>query len=125
MAKKSELTEIQKRALKIAKETTSGCPLMEGREKAEIEDFVNEELTIVDAYPMTGDNGRYYCVTIDADDTIFILSGGGLTKVLENIFVAFDEDIDTFREGVRDITFRFEKMKKTKNGRSFRPVTIL
>ena len=80
MAKKTEMTDAQKRALSIAKQITSGCPLMEGRTKAGVDDYVGEELVIADAYPMNGES-RYYCVTIEGDDGIFFMSGGGLTSV--------------------------------------------
>lgn len=126
MKNTKNLTELQQRALQAAKVAVSGCPLMEGRDKANIEDFVGEELTIEDAYPMTGeDDKRYFCVTIESDDTIFFLSGGGLTKALEAIYECFDEDLDNFRGGVKGICFRFENKRKTKNGRNFRPITIL
>lgn len=125
MAKNKNLSEIQQRALQAAKVATSGCPLMEGRDKANIEDFTGEELTIADAYPMTGEDKRYYCVTVDEDENIFFLSGGGLTKALDAIYECFDEDLDNFREGVKGICFRFENKRKTKNGRNYRPITIL
>lgn len=123
---KKNLTDIQKKALAAAKAATAGCPLMEGRDKAKVEDFVGQELTITDAYPLTGeDDNRYYCVTVKEDDTIFFLSGGGLTRALDAVYECVGGDLESFREGVAAIVFRFENMRKTKNKRDYRPVTIL
>ena len=126
MAKKT-FSDLQEKARKAALRATSGCPLMEGREKADPDDYVDEELTISDAYPMKGDNGRYFCVTIESDETVFLLSGGGLTSALEEIYTmeGINEDVDTFREAVAGLTFKYGQKKKTKNGRTFRPITIV
>lgn len=122
MSKETTKTLVN-RAREIARAATSGCPLMDGRTKAEPDDFVGDNLTIEDAYPMTGKN-RYFCVTVKEDKEIFFLSGGGLTTALENIYTAFDENIEDFRAGVNGLVFKFDKKRKTKNGHDFRPVTF-
>ena len=123
---KKTYNEAQERARKAAKLATSGCPLMDGRDKANAEDFVGQELTIADVYPMTGeDGGNYFCVTVEEDNDIFFLSGGGLTKALDAIYSEFGNDVDDFRAGCTGLVFKFENMRKTKNKRDFRPVTIL
>lgn len=126
MAKKS-FTELQEKARKAAQRATSGCPLMEGREKADAGDYEGEELEITDAYPMNGDNGRYFCVTVASEENSYFLSSGGLTSALDEIFRmdGINEDLDTFREAVQGLCFQWEPKKKTRNGRTFRPITIL
>lgn len=126
MAKKT-LSELQEKARKVAQRSTTGCPLMEGREKADAQDFEGEELEISDVFPMSGDNGRYFCVTVASEDGSYFLSSGGLTTALDEIFKmdGVNEDVDLFREAVQGLVFQFEPKKKTRNGRTFRPITIL
>lgn len=123
MAKKT-LSDLQKKALKAAKAATSGCPLMEDRTKADNDEFEGMPLTIIDAYPMNGDNGVYFCVICAEADDLFFLSGGGLTNALKAVYDVCDNDLDLFREAVVDMVFTFGKKRKTKNGRMFRPVSF-
>ena len=123
MAKKT-LSDIQKKALAAAKASTAGCPLMEGRDKADNGEFEGMPLTIMDAYPMNGENGTYFCVICAEAEDLYFFSGGGLTNALAAVYDVCDNDLSLFREAVVDMVFTFGKKRKTKNGRMFRPVTF-
>lgn len=108
-----------------AAKAVNGCPLMDGREKADAGDYEGVELTIEDAYPMTGENGTFYCVTCEGMKSEYFFSGGALTNALSAIEAEAKADGVDLSEAVKGIVFEFQPMKKTSNGRKFRPVTIL
>lgn len=108
-----------------AAKAVNGCPLMDGREKADAGDYEGVELTIEDAYPMTGENGTFYCVTCAGMKSEYFFSGGALTNALSAIEAEAKDDGVDLSEAVKGIVFEFQPMKKTSNGRKFRPVTIL
>lgn len=110
---------------KAAQRAVNGCPLMDGREKADASDYEGVELTIADAYPMTGENGTFYCVICEDMPGEYFFSGGALTNALNAIEAKAKEKGDEFSDAVKGIVFEFEAMRKTSNGRKFRPVKIL
>lgn len=115
------LAEVTKRA----KEVANGCPLMDGRNKGEADAFIDVPLTITDAFKLTGDNGAYYCITVEENSDIFFLTGGALTAVVEQAEIVADANGVSLSETVAGLRFKFGAKVKTKNNRDFRPVTIL
>lgn len=115
------LSEVVKRA----REVSNGCPLMDGRDKIDAGDHENEVLTITDAFKMTGDNGAYYCVTVEEIPNGFFLSGGALTAIIEQAEIVAEAHGVALSETVDGIKFKFGEKVKTKNNRDFRPVTVV
>lgn len=115
------LNEVVKRAREVA----NGCPLMDGRDKIDAGDHVNEVFTIADAFKLTGDNGAYYCVVVDEIPNGFFLSGGALTSIIEQAEIVADAHGVSLSETVEGIQFKFGDKVKTKNNRDFRPVTVV
>ena len=115
------LNEVIKRAMEVS----NGCPLMDGRNKEDAEKHVDEVLTVSDEFKLTGDNGAYYCVTVDEIPDGFFLSGGALTSIIEQAEIVADAHGVSLSETVEGIKFKFGKKIKTKNNRDFRPVTVV
>ena len=123
MAKNTNATTNKYRS--VAARAVNGCPLMEGRNKADAGDYEGTELTIEDAYAMTGENGTFYCVICEDMPDEYFFSGGALTSALDAIASEAAKDGIELSEAVKGIMFEFEPMKKTSNGRRFRPINIL
>ena len=108
-----------------AAKAVNGCPLMEGRNKSSLSDYEGVELTIEDAYQMTGEDGTYYCIVCEDMPEEYFFTSTSLTNAIaaaESAAASEGEDLTT---AVKGITFVVDGLKKTQNGRKFRPIRIL
>lgn len=119
------MADYKKRFFDAAKESTSGCPLFEGRVKGDLEDLEGEAVTLQRAYPLTGENGKYYAVWFHEDTETFFLSNAALTRILDEGQAIADEEGVKLDEVISDLVIRIGKPEKTKNGRRFRPVEVI
>lgn len=104
--------------MKQLKEEFNGCPLFEGREKTDIENYVGKVLTLNEAFEMSdGEGGHYYAYTICEDDKVVLLSGGAVTKLLD---MCKDGEFEP-----TGIKFEVCEMTKTKKNRDYRPIRIV
>lgn len=65
------------------KELSNTLPLMEGREKGDMDDLIDEIVTITDYGFMQGDDGNYVAFTIKEDKEKFFFGGMVLTGDME------------------------------------------
>ena len=120
MSNSKYLSNFRKTAQKMA----NGCPLMDGRNKANTDDYVNEALTLEDAYKLKGAKGDYYVVIVKEHDDVFFMSGGALTAILDSgDEIARTEGVP-LNEVVGGLEFSFGEKIKTKNGNDFRPIKV-
>lgn len=119
------MADYKKRFFNAAKQTTSGCPLFDGREKGDLEDLEGEAITLQRAYPLTGDNGTYFAVWFHEEPDSFYLSNSALTKILEEGQRIADDEGVTLDEVISDLVIKIGAPEKTKNGRRFRPVEVI
>ena len=119
------MAEFKKRFFEAAKQTTSGCPLFEDREKGDLEDLEGEAVTLQRAYPLTGENGKYYAVWFHEETENFYLSNSALTRILDEGQQIADEEGVKLDEVIGDLVIKIGKPEKTKNGRRFRPVEVI
>lgn len=109
----------------VAAKAIASCPLMEGRTKGSWDDLEGVELTLVDAYRMTGDDGDYYCMTVEDNDEEYFFSPSKLTEALAAVEKAAKEDDVELSEAVAGIVFVVDAPVKTKSGRRFRNAHII
>ena len=107
-----------------AKAKANGCPLMDGRNKGNADDYVDERLTIEDAFKMNGDGGAYYVVTFKELDALFFMSGGKLTEILDEAYETAQTNGVSIADVAGGLEIAFGAKVKTKNGRDFRPVHV-
>ncbi len=111
---------------KRAKEIANGCPLMDGREKGNADNYIDVVLTLEDAYRLKDSKGGfYYAVNVVEDKDVFFLSGGGLTNILDDAFEVANREGVTLKDVVNGLQFKFLGKVKTKSGNDFRPITVL
>lgn len=108
-----------------AAKAVNGCPLMDGRNKSNLADYEGTELVIEDAYKMTGDDGTYYCIICDDMPDEYFFTSSQLTNAIAAAEAAAAEDGEDLTAAVAGLTFVVDGLKKTSNGRKFRPVRIL
>lgn len=109
----------------VAKKAIASCPLIEGRTKASWDDVEGVELTIEDAYRMTGDDGDYYCLAVEDNDEEYYFSPSKLTEALAAVEKAAKEDGVELSEAVSGIVFVVDAPVKTKSGHQFRNAHII
>ena len=117
--------DIRAQWLAKAQERTSGCPLMNDRTKADLTEIEGEEVTLEDAYPLTGDDGNYYCFTVKEEPELFFLSCKSITNILEDATKLADYAGIMISDVIKDTVIKLGTAKKTKKGHSFRPVEIV
>lgn len=108
-----------------AAKAVNGCPLMDGRNKSNLADYEGTELVIEDAYKMTGDDGTYYCIICEDMADEYFFTSSQLTNAIAAAESAAAEDGEDLTAAVAGLTFVVDGLKKTSNGRKFRPVRIL
>ena len=108
-----------------AAKVTNGCPLMEGRNKASLGDYEGTELVIEDAFKMSGDDGEYYCIICEDMPDEYFFSSSKLSEAIAAAEAAAAADGEDLTAAVAGLTFVVDGLKKTQNGRKFRPVRIL
>lgn len=107
-----------------AKARANGCPLMDGREKGNPDDYIGKDLTIEDAFRMNGENGNYYVITVKELPEVFFQTGGSLTDILNDANDVAETEGVTIRDVCGGLVFYFEEKTKTKSGHDFRPVRV-
>ena len=108
-----------------AAKAVNGCPLMDGRNKSNLADYEGVELTIEDAYKLTGDDGTYYCIICESMEDEYFFTSSQLTNAIAAAEKAAADDGEDLTAAVAGLTFVVDGLKKTSNGRKFRPVRIL
>ena len=78
---KKKLTAEQIEAIKKAKALLNGCPLMDGREKADWDVLTGEVVHIEEYFPIDD----YYCITIKEYPENYFLTGQALTNLINEI----------------------------------------
>lgn len=106
----------------IAKKKTVGCPLFEGRNKGDWDTIQNQEVTLIDAYPMED----YFVVILEEMQENFYLAGKCLVDILSTYLEECEGDMDTFRNGIKEERLRLkQKLVKKKNGQNFRKFEVI
>lgn len=108
-----------------AAKAVNGCPLMDGRNKSNLSDYEGVELVIEDAYKMTGEDGTYYCIVCQDMADEYFFTSTQLTNAIAAAESAAAADGEDLTAAVAGLTFVVDGLKKTQNGRKFRPVRIL
>lgn len=98
-------------ALNNLKEECNG--LFPDKTKFKIEDVEDVVVTIDDYRKVETEKDHYYAVTLKEYPDNFLLSGSGLTKILDKPF------------DMNGLQVKFEKQVKTNSGRTYRPVTVI
>ena len=80
MANKN-LNAEQLEAIKKAKALLNGCPLMDGREKADWDELTGEVIHIEDYYPIE----NYYCVNLKEYPQNYFLTGKALSNLINEL----------------------------------------
>ena len=80
MANKN-LSSEQLEAIKKAKALLNGCPLMEGREKADWDGLTGETIHIEDYFPIE----NYYCVNLKEYPKNYFLTGKALSNLINEL----------------------------------------
>ena len=119
------MANFKERFKNAAKQRTQGCPLFDGRDKGDLEDLEGNAVKIQRAYPLTGDNGRYYAVWFSEEPDCFFLSNSALTGILDEGLRISEEEGVSLDEVVAGLVVRIGAPQKTKNGRRFRPVEVV
>lgn len=109
----------------VAAKAIASCPLMEGRTKGSWDDLEGVELTMADAFKMTGDDGDYFCITVEDNDEEYFFTPSKLTESLAAVEQAAKNDEVELSEAVAGIVFVVDAPVRTKNGRKFRNVHIV
>ncbi len=117
--------DVRQAFLNKAAQRKSGCPLFEGREKGDLDELTGSIVSLDQAYPMEGENGRYYVVTFKEDKDSFFMSCQSLTELLNDAQAIADEAGCSINTVIDDICIRFGELTKTKTGRRFRPVEVV
>lgn len=97
--------------LKEIKKEASNCELFEGREKADFDDYVNQQLTIEDYYPIDD----YHVIVFAEVPEKFFFTGGALKKIVSK----FGE------QDIRGLVVEPLAMIKTASKRDFRPFNVV
>lgn len=103
----------------------ASCPLMDGRTKGSWDDMEGVELTLTDAYKMSGDDGDYFCITVEDNDEEYFFTPSKLTEAIAAVEKLAKEDDVELTEAVAGIVFVVDAPVKTKNGRKFRNAHIV
>lgn len=119
------MADFKKRFFSAAKQRVNGCPLFEDRDKGDLEDLEGQEVTLERAYPLSGENGRYYAVWVKEDKEAFFLSNSALTGILDEGLRISEEENVSLDEVIAGLVIRIGAPQKTKNGRRFRPVEVV
>ena len=109
MANKN-LSSEQLEAIKKAKALLNGCPLMEGREKADWDVLTGETIHIEDYFPIE----NYYCVNLKEYPENYFLTGKALSNLINEI-----------GEYVLILNIEVGKKVKTKNNNTYRSFKIV
>lgn len=109
MANKN-LSAEQLDAIKKAKALLNGCPLMEGKEKADWDELTGETIHIEDYFPIE----NYYCVNLKEYPKNYFLTGKALTDL-----------IDELEEYVLILNIEVGEKVKTKNNNTYRAFKIV
>ena len=107
---KKKLTAEQIEAIKKAKALLNGCPLMDGREKADW-DVLTGEVVHIEEYFQIDD---YYCITIKEYPENYFLTGKALTNLINEI-----------GEYVLILNIEVGEKIKTKNNNTYRAFKIV
>ena len=120
------ITDAKKKWLNKAAARTAGCPLFEGRTKGELDDLEGSVVTLEDAYRMTGEEegSFYYVFTIDEESELFYMSCKSISQILEDAEAIAAESGITLREVIEGTTIKIGAKRKTKGGKSYRPIEI-
>lgn len=112
------MTKVNKNFLEELKKEFNGCPLFEGREKGDIEIHVDKPCTITDYFKLQESSGSYYyAFTIEQDNEHTFLSGGAITRLIDE---CVDNDFDPI-----GVTFVPKEKIKTASKRDYRPIEVL
>lgn len=109
MANKN-LSAEQLEAIKKAKALLNGCPLMEGREKADWDGLTGEVIHIEESFKMD----KYYCVTLKEYPENYFLTGKALTNLINEI-----------GEFTSTLNIEVGEKVKTKNNNTYRTFKIV
>ena len=107
---KKKLTAEQIEAIKKAKALLNGCPLMDGREKADWDVLTGEVVHIEEYFPIDD----YYCITIKEYPENYFLTGQALTNLINEI-----------GEYAMLLNIEVGEKIKTKNNNTYRAFTIV
>lgn len=102
-----------------------GCPLFEGREKAEIEEIVGEKVHLEDAYPLEGEKGLYFCFTLTEYPDVFFFSCKAITNILKEASKIASEEALSINQVIDGYCIIIQDKVKTKSGNRFYPVELL
>lgn len=119
------MADYKKRFASAAKQCVNGCPLFEGREKGDLEDLEDVAMQLKRAYPLSGDNGRYYAVWFHEEPEHFYLSNSALTRILDEGLRISEVEGVSLDEVIDGLVIKIGASQKTKNGRRFRPVEVI
>lgn len=97
-------------AIKKMKEMFNGCPLFEGREKGNLDELTEKEISIMEYYRLS----NYHAVVFNEYPERVYLSCSSLDKL-----------ITTFPEDCKAVKIKFSTPIKTADKHDYRPLTII
>lgn len=103
--------EVEQNILKQMQDQFNGCPLFVDREKGQLDDIVDKELTIEDIYPLQD----YHCIVFSEIPDFFYLTGGALKDLCNEYDPKF----------VIGRVIKIKEKVKTKKRRDFRPIEVI
>lgn|SRR5699024_1185261 len=68
-----------------AKQLQASSVLMDNREKGEIKDLLNLNLTIINYDFMSGDDGEYSIIHLAEENNLFFFGGSVITEILQQL----------------------------------------
>jgi hypothetical protein len=97
-----------------ASQLSATLPIMEGREKGEMDSILNTVVTITDYDFLQGDDSPFAVFTIEQIPYMFFFGGGVITDHIQTL------DKEGYKAEIQKegLPVRFEK-KKSKNGRMY------
>lgn len=92
--------------------TGGGIPFMEGRDKGDMHDILDEKLHIIDFGFINGDNGEYAVIQVAEYDRMFYFANTVITDMLKEV------QADGMKEELKNQAIVFEE-RTSKRGRDY------